>query len=218
MVSDRKLELAKLYTETARSYSRRYRRIQEEKHDLVLSKLPAMVGRLLDVGCGMGDLLAKVGERAKMTVGVDISPGMVRASRGSKVNLIVADADLLPFADESFDCVVSVTMLQNMPDPEKTVREMKRVVRPGGLVIVTALGKKHPEEELVRIMRSAGLLVRESGRVGEDFYCVCKRPGGRGRTVCHHNRYFGPGVTFSDETRGPRHRHDLGLRLREARL
>ena len=179
MMRNRKLEVARLYTETARGYAVRYGEIQAEKHELVLSRLPERIGRLLDVGCGMGELLARLGKRASVAVGVDISPGMVRALGKRRPRVIVADADRLPFADGSFDCVVSVTLLQNMPDPRRTVAEMKRVVRPGGLVIVTTLRKKHSLRELLGIVRSAGLLVRESGEIGEDVYCVCERP--------HHN-------------------------------
>lgn len=176
MMVCRKTELAELYSKTARIYRRRYRDIQRKKHELVLSRLPK-IGRVLDVGCGTGELLLKMAERAEMVVGVDISPGMLRAlPRNLKnIHLIVADADSLPFKSGAFDCVVSVTLLQNMPDPEKTVREMARVVRAGGILIATSLKKKHRREELESWMEKAGLHVEESGEVGEDVYCVCHR-------------------------------------------
>ncbi|MEM2250725.1 MAG: class I SAM-dependent methyltransferase [Candidatus Hadarchaeales archaeon] len=175
MMSLRKIELAKLYSETAEKYRRRYREIQREKYELVLSILPSKIGRILDVGCGTGELLLRVARKADLAIGMDISPGMVKRIPHAVKNVyvVIADADFLPFKDNSFDCVVSVTLLQNMPDPETTVKEICRVVRSGGLVILTSLKKKHKEEMLVSWAKSAGFSVEKSGEIGEDVYCVC---------------------------------------------
>lgn len=175
MMFSRKVELAKLYSKTAGKYKRRYRKIQCEKYKLVFNRLPPKIGRILDVGCGTGELLLNVAKKADLAVGVDISPGMLKKvpCAAKNVYAVIADADLLPFRDNSFDCVVSVTLLQNMPEPENTVKEINRVVRPGGLAILTSLGKKHTEEMLISWANAAGFFVEKSGKIGEDVYCIC---------------------------------------------
>lgn len=103
---------------------------------------------VLDVGCGDGTLtlaLARAG--AASVAGCDIDARMIahavaRAARQQDaVHYTVADATRLPFADRSFDLVTVVTVLAFIPDAEGAVREMARVLKPGGSLIVGELGK-----------------------------------------------------------------------------
>lgn len=98
----------------------------------------------LDVATGTGDLaveLARAG--AKTVVGVDFSPRMLEAARrkvaaanlGARVQLVEADALALPFGDGTFDCVASAFLLRNLTDLRAGLREMRRVLRPGGRVV-----------------------------------------------------------------------------------
>jgi len=173
----RKLELIRRYGETAPMYERRYEQIQREKYEIVTENLP-QVSKVLDLGCGTGMLLDELARRSAFVVGIDSSPEMLelaRKRRGSAV-LLLADADHLPFADRSFDAVVSVTLLQNMPNPEATVREVARITKRGGIVIMTTLRHKHSLGELERWIRAAGFKPLGSGEVGrEDVFCIGKR-------------------------------------------
>lgn len=95
---------------------------------------------LLDVAAGDGNLaLAAVGAGARVTA-LDLSPRLVECGRerteraGVKVEWIVGDAEALPFASDSFDCVVSCFGAMYAPRPQRAGAELVRVARPGGVV------------------------------------------------------------------------------------
>jgi SAM-dependent methyltransferase len=107
--------------------------------------MPAVMGfndfagaRLLEVGCGMGtDLLQFARGGAKVT-GVDLTPRSIEISRqhlavyGERGDFAITDGESLPFADGSFDVVYSNGVLHHTPDTAGAVREVHRVLRPGG--------------------------------------------------------------------------------------
>ncbi len=174
----RKIELRRLYDETAERYDKRYEEIQGKKYQLVLKNV-SKSDRILDIGCGTGMLLGELAKRCKLAVGVDSSQGMLKVAKGRvrDFSLACADADHLPFRESCFDTVVSVTLLQNMPDPKTTLKEMARVLRPGGKVIVTVLKHKCDRPKLEEWVRSAGLKLLESGEIedSEDVFCIAVR-------------------------------------------
>lgn len=174
----RKLELKRRYDETAGFYDRRYEEIQRTKYCVVMKNLPGGRKRILDLGCGTGMFLEELSSRAEFVVGVDASPGMLRVAKGRarEAALVRADADALPFADGSFDAVVSVTLLQNLPSPSTTVREVARVLRLGGVAVFTVLRHKHRKEEVEGWVKQAGMKVIGSGEIegSEDIFCVAR--------------------------------------------
>jgi len=100
-------------------------------------------GVALDVGCGPGNitaLLARAAGPGGLALGVDISRAMlaraVRAEAGPHTGFLLADAQRLPFRDETVDAVVSSAALQLIPDTEAALAEMSRVLRPGGRLAV----------------------------------------------------------------------------------
>ncbi|RAG86839.1 ubiquinone/menaquinone biosynthesis protein [Streptacidiphilus pinicola] len=99
-------------------------------------------GRVLDLGCGTGHELAQLQADGFHAVGVDLSAELLRAGRerlhadGHPVRLAVADGGRLPFADASFDGCRIERVLQHVPDPAAVLREVRRVLRPGGAVAV----------------------------------------------------------------------------------
>jgi ubiquinone/menaquinone biosynthesis C-methylase UbiE len=177
-MSIRKRELKRRYDTTAHFYDRRYGEIQRGKYEVVLANTPQAV-RILDVGCGTGMLLERIQRKAKLVVGVDVSVKMLRAAkkRAPAAFLALADADHLPFADASFDVALSVTLLQNMPDPGETIREVARVLRPNGLAIVTTLKRKHTQGQLVGWASDAGMEPLKTWEIpnSEDIICVARR-------------------------------------------
>ncbi len=112
-----------------------------------------MAGRLnrlsiLDVGCGDGTLALAASQYGPHRVaGCDPDARMVarahaKAMReGRHIDLTVARSQILPYADESFDVVTCITVLTFIADPEAALREMARVLRPGGRLVIGDLGK-----------------------------------------------------------------------------
>jgi len=98
-------------------------------------------GEVLEVAIGTGRNLPFYPEGIRLT-GIDFSPTMVELARerarelGMEVDLREGDAQDLPFPDESFDTVVCTLSLCNIPDDRKAVAEMKRVLRPGGRLLL----------------------------------------------------------------------------------
>ncbi|RKT53835.1 class I SAM-dependent methyltransferase [Saccharothrix australiensis] len=94
--------------------------------------------RVLDIACGTG-LVSRVFKRAGVDVtGVDITEGMAEQARPHLDRLVIAPAEDLPFADGEFDAVVCRQGVQFMTLPD-AAREMVRVVRPGGRVVLVNL-------------------------------------------------------------------------------
>ncbi|WP_396898381.1 methyltransferase domain-containing protein [Mycolicibacterium sp.] len=100
-------------------------------------------GIALDVGSGPGNITAALARAAGLdgiALGVDISEAMldraVKAEAGRQVGFLRADAQRLPFRDESFDAVISLAVLQLIPDADAAVSEMVRVLRPGRRIAV----------------------------------------------------------------------------------
>jgi ubiquinone/menaquinone biosynthesis C-methylase UbiE len=178
VMSIRKRELKRRYDLTAHFYDRRYGEIQRGKYDVVLAHIKN-VDRILDVGCGTGMLLGPLLERARHVVGIDMSAKMLLAAkkRAPGAFLVLADADNLPFADGSFDVLVSVTLLQNMPDPNRTIREIARVIRPKGTAIITSLKRKHSENQLSSWVSDANLKSLKIWEIlnSEDIICIARR-------------------------------------------
>lgn len=165
----------KRYNSSAEFYNRRYQKIQKNKFQSVLEELNE-ADRVLDVGCGTGLFLGEVIKKSEFVVGTDFSFEMLAKAKKQTnfASLVLADADNLPFQDGIFDAVVSLTLLQNMPDPTHTVREMSRVIKPQGKLILTSLRKKHSVDEIEELVSSANLKSLRVGRIpdSEDILYV----------------------------------------------
>ena len=100
--------------------------------------------KLLDIGCGTGyliDMLAKVHE-AEYT-GVDLSPEMIKQASNKKIKnakFIEGRSDEIPFDDNTFDIITCSQSFHHYPDTDKAMQEAKRVLKPGGLYILSDTG------------------------------------------------------------------------------
>jgi len=94
-------------------------------------------GRILDAGCGTGATLKKLEDYGE-AVGVDISPAAVRysLSRGCR-DVRLADEKKLPLADQSFDYVISLDVIEHIADDFGALKEYSRVLRPNGTLFLT---------------------------------------------------------------------------------
>ena len=96
--------------------------------------------KLLDVGCGTGHYMASLRDRGFTVAGVDGSEGMLEHARTNNPGADIRHSDVeeLPFASESFDFVICIEVLRYLPHLTRAVREMGRVLKPGGVCLATA--------------------------------------------------------------------------------
>src|SRR5258708_7486944 len=90
---------------------------------------------VLEVGCGTGLILDRVARFARSARGIDLSGGMLARAAARGLHVAQASATELPLADASVDIAYSFKVLAHVPDVGGALREMARVVRPGGVVI-----------------------------------------------------------------------------------
>jgi SAM-dependent methyltransferase len=106
-------------------------------------------GALLDAGCGTGGFLAWAETTGAFTrlCGIDLSVEAVELARETvpEADLHAAPLDRIPFGDEEFDLVVSLDVLQHVPDDvlDESLKELRRVLRPGGALLVRTNGDRH---------------------------------------------------------------------------
>ena len=149
------------------TYDRLYGEEQEKKYERCSRYLDGTSGKVvLDCGCGTGTLLARLSGQGGFFVGVDYSRAMLklaqkRAVSADNVDLICADADNLPFKSASFDRVVSFTMLGNMPEIGRALREFGRVARDSGQIVLSFSKKNVKADEVLRCMENASVSLRE---------------------------------------------------------
>jgi SAM-dependent methyltransferase len=111
--------------------------------------------RILDVGCGAGTFWNENRDRLPNGMSLtltDLSAGMLESARSTlgdiPIACNVADAQSLPFANESFDLVIANHMLYHVPDTARAIREFRRVLMPGGRCIAATNGLEHMQELL----------------------------------------------------------------------
>ncbi|MBI4352940.1 MAG: class I SAM-dependent methyltransferase [Candidatus Omnitrophica bacterium] len=178
---------------SANAYDGRWKSYTDRSHRMFLER-PALGDgqRVLDVGCGTGSLELKLLARwpgVRLTA-VDACPEMVETARRKsallpRVDWRVADAHSLPFPEESFDTVLSASAFHYFEIPQEALREIKRVLKPGGRFFfldwsrdfwamrlldhwLTIRGRDYHrcyrETELKALLETAGLAVRTAER------------------------------------------------------
>jgi len=152
--------------------------------------------RVVDLATGTGDVLVamlRYGDSVGKVVGVDASVEMLKLCENKllrrglrqRVELVCADATRTGFADESFDAVTMAFGLRNMPDVREALREIHRIVRPGGTALILEFSKpaqkalvrwwyrlylRHIIPSLGRIISGDGGAYRYLGWTIENFY------------------------------------------------
>ncbi len=130
----------------------------------VARELPAR-GTVLDAGCGLGLMSEPLAQSGRRVVGLDLTPEMLAHAKRRVSRGVNGDVYRMPFADASFDGVVSIDVIQQLPDGRGLVQEAARVTKPGGTVLISTLNRR----SIVRLVFR--LLAGERGirefRVGE---------------------------------------------------
>lgn len=160
------------------SYDDRCIRYAADRFRAVAGSAGWPYGRALEIGCGTGFFLLNLMQAGVISAGAvtDISPGMVgvaqqnAASLGFAVDGRVADAESLPYPDNSFDLVVGHAVLHHIPDVELALREVLRVLRPGGRLVFAGEPTRYGDVVARRLSRLTWNSCRWAGRL----------PGGSG--------------------------------------
>lgn len=131
------------YGRLASTYDRKWRTYVDVSTRETMARIPGYAaGRVLDVGCGTGILLERMGRNGAGTLLAGLDPvfGMLRVAwsrlRGV-ASLATGRAESLPFRDETFDTVISCSVLHYVDDPPSALREVARVLVPGGHMVLT---------------------------------------------------------------------------------
>jgi SAM-dependent methyltransferase len=114
------------------------------------------VRQALDVGCGTGAFLLPVARRlvprGATVIGLDLAEGTLGQARarvqaeGLPVECVLGDVEALPFDDGSFDLVLANYLLYHVPDLERAIAQLRRVLRPGGMLLAATNGQGHMRE------------------------------------------------------------------------
>jgi len=114
------------------------------------------VRRALDAGCGTGvfllPLARKLAPQGAHVVGLDLAEGTLGVARarvaaeGLPVECLIGDVEALPFDDGAFDLVLANYMLYHVPDLDRAIAELRRVLRPGGTLLAATNGERHMPE------------------------------------------------------------------------
>jgi SAM-dependent methyltransferase len=155
-------------------------------------------GVVLDIGCGSGRALSPLRQAvgaAGSVIALDLTPEMLAVARPASISaraaLVLADARSLPFADASADAIFAAGLVNHLPDAEAGLRELARVTRKGGLLVLfhpsgrAALAARHGRVLALDEPLAEGMLRRNTAAAGweltayEDathrFFAVARR-------------------------------------------
>ncbi|MGD9030442.1 MAG: class I SAM-dependent methyltransferase [Anaerolineae bacterium] len=139
--------------------------------DLVAERLAAQA-RVLDLGCGRGGVMERLHARAGFVAGLDPDRRSLGEHRASGMALLCGLAEVLSFADDSFDLVCCSWVLEHLAQPQRAFAEVARVLVPGGRFIFLTPNTRHPLLVVNRALSwTQGRVVnRVYGRSKEDVF------------------------------------------------
>ncbi len=155
------------------SYDERCISYARERFETVAGTAGWPYDTALELGCGTGFFLLNLVQAGVIRSGhvTDISPGMVEVATrnarglGFEVEGRVADAETLPYSDDSFDLVVGHAVLHHIPDVEQSLREVVRVLKPGGRFVFAGEPTQYGDIIARRLSRLTWKAAQAAGRV-----------------------------------------------------
>lgn len=176
LFSERAAEWAAVYSAhqerplEAKNLNARLRLAQE----MLEAEVPP-AAKVLDVGCGPGEMAARLTGRGYEVWGLDIAEPMIRYARArcGADRFRVGDAENIPFADNTFDAVICLAVVEYLDADERALREIRRVLKPGGRAVVCTANAVCPLYRMDRV------LVRLEAAARPLYYLVKYRLRGR---------------------------------------
>jgi len=169
------------YNRIARVYDIHYGDEQKTKIEATLENVSLNKNDfVLDAGCGTGLLFPYIAHRVQILVGIDISLKLIEEARACKkhysnIHILLADADHLPFQNQTFHTIFAITLLQNIPKPSTTLKEIKRVSKNNATIAVTGLRKEFTEKSFTTALKNAKLEISifEVDNNLKDYIATC---------------------------------------------
>jgi len=123
------------------------RRLAPSRVRYIASRISLREKSVLDVGCGGGFVSEALAREGALVTGIDIAPGAIAAGiarahyQGDNIAYRVANAQAIPFPPDSFDSVVCTDVLVHVPKPQLALKEMLRVLKPGGDLFFSSINR-----------------------------------------------------------------------------
>jgi demethylmenaquinone methyltransferase/2-methoxy-6-polyprenyl-1,4-benzoquinol methylase len=161
----KKKEIISKYNSSANFYDKRYKSLQQEKYRILLEDCELTGKIILDIGSGTGLLLEYILQYQDVLnilfIAVDISWEMISEfknkilslSDNSHIQLVLADIENLPFRDNSFNLIFSVTSFQNLPNILKGIQESLRITKSGSPLRISILRKKLKLNKILNLLK-----------------------------------------------------------------
>jgi SAM-dependent methyltransferase len=177
--------------------------------------------RVLEVGGGPGELAARIAaETGAAVVMLDTSARMVELARGIRVDARFGDVQELPFEDATFDCALAAWMLYHVPDLDRGLAELERVLRPGGRLVAVTNALDHLAElrELAGSRAWPRVFTRENGQaiLERHFQRVERRDVDGSLTVEDESLVRGYVTSLGEDDPGELPSFELPLAVRTA--
>ena len=168
------------YNEIADGYDELHEEEQLEKLEIVksgLRELDISIGpefRILDVGCGTGISTRFWKDTKADRTGIDIAEKLITIAQKKDIEAqyFVESAEDIPFEDDIFDLVISITAIQNFKDIESSIKEMKRVAKK---TIVLSFLKKSEKEDEIRNIINKNLEIIKEAKQDKDIILFCSK-------------------------------------------
>jgi len=169
------------------AYRRRYAALRPgwrpatEQYEALIRQYLRPGMRVVDLGCGRGGVLEQLGPAADRPLGLDPDLRSLVEHRLPDLPRAVASADAIPLPAASVDLALSSWVLEHLPDPARTFREVARILRPGGAFVFVAPSAHSPAALLNRALHplQARLVPRLYGREESDAFPVMYRANTR---------------------------------------
>ena len=166
----------------------------QEKRKDIIKLLPNNAKDILDVGCGTGTfegILLLYKNKSDMNItGIDGSPKCIEVAKSKQIPnavFLCGDAESLPFRDNSFDCCLLIEVIEHISDKEGTVKELKRVLRTDGTLIITTPNKEDVVLRLHNLLMTLTMKITRQRIIHKDEYLSTKEllalVGGAGLNV-----------------------------------
>jgi ubiquinone/menaquinone biosynthesis C-methylase UbiE len=139
----------------------------------VFELLPPALGRVADVGCGPGVTVEAVLARGGTFDGVDLSPEMLRQAQErfpqvANVRFTMGNVEQLELPSAAYDQVIAMGLIEYLSTPDRALAEIARVLRPGGVAVVTVPKRRHLDRVMIGLTAPLRALARMLGASGSD--------------------------------------------------